>query len=120
MSKVEITRIEAMNSIQLLNLLHKEVIEIKVKIGELTERVDNLKDHSKDLKKNFGDETSAVHENCIKRYEKCNEKFENLAVKQSTDFGKLESQVKLLIGKYGTICIIVSSVLTGLIVKYIS
>lgn len=114
--KEDVTQIESLTSVQLLNQLYKEMIQMKVEVAKLQTKVDSLCDRSKD----FGNETSDLHIACKNRYEKCNEKFENLAVKQSTDFGKLESQVKLLIGKYGTICIIVSSVLTGLVVKYIS
>lgn len=112
MKESDITQIESLSAIQLLNQLYKEMIQMKIELAKLQTKVDSLCDRSK--------ETSDIHMTCQKRYEKCNEKFENLAVKQSTDFGKLESQVKLLIGKYGTICIMVSSVLTGLIIKYIS
>lgn len=116
MSKEDITQIESLSAVQLLNQMYKEMVQMKVELAKIQTKVDSLCDRSKD----FGNETFDIHMTCQKRYEKCNERFENLAVKQSTDFGKLESQVKLLIGKYGTICIIVSSVLTGLVVKYIS
>ncbi len=115
MRESEITRIESMNSIQLLNQLYKEVIGMKVQIAELSEGLKNLKDRSKD----FGNETSGIHETCQKRYEKCNEKFENLAIRQIADSKELKGEIKVLIAKYGTICVIAASIITAIITKII-
>lgn len=107
----EITRIESMTSIQLLNQLYKEVIGMKVQMAGLSEMVNNLKDKSKD----FGSETSGIHETCQKRYEKCNEKFE----KQIKENGIMKADLKYMVGKYSLLASIASGAIVGAIVKFL-
>ncbi len=108
----EITLIENMTSVQLLNQLYREVIIIKTDLTQLKESVANLKDRSKD----FSNETSDLHTTCKNRYEKCNERFERV----NKDNANLTVEIKGIIGKYGALYAVGIAAITAAIVKFIN